>query len=299
MTQEASRNTAVAAVQMASGGRVEANLSEAARHIATAADAGAGLVVLPENVALMGRHDTDKLAIREQDDGGPLQDFFSAQAAAHGVWLVAGTIPMFGSDPERARQSCLVFDDTGARVARYDKVHLFDVTVDLGESYRESATLEPGDHGVVVDTPFGRLGLAVCYDLRFPEFFRALVDGGAELLAIPSAFTARTGEAHWRSLVRARAIENLCYVVASNQGGFHLNGRETHGESMVVDPWGRVLDCLPRGAGVVVGDFDPGMLQAVRQRFPALEHRRPLQVELAGAVTPTAEAVPTNTLTDH
>jgi len=271
----------VAAIQMASGTRVEANLDEASRLIAIAVAGGAGLVVLPENVAIMGLRETDKLACAETDAGGPLQEFFAAEAARHGVWLVAGTIPMATEVPDRAYSACLVFDSSGRRVARYDKLHLFDVQIEGEEAYCESATLVPGDRVVVVDTPFGRLGLAICYDLRFPEMFRRMVDEGVELIALPSAFTATTGEAHWRPLVRSRAIENLCYVIAANQGGYHVNGRETHGDSLVVDPWGRVLDSLARGSGVVFGDLTPGLLAGVRDRFPVLSHRR-----LAVSATP-------------
>lgn len=264
----------IAAIQMASGPRIDANLSEIARLITMAAEGGAGLVVLPENAAIMGLHETDKLAHRESDAGGPLQEFFAEQAARHGIWLVAGTIPMEAEDSRLARQSSLVYDNTGRRVARYDKIHLFDVQVGGDRTYRESATLEPGGRAVVVDTPFGRLGMAICYDLRFPELFRLLAAQGAELLVLPSAFTAKTGEAHWRPLVRARAIENLCYMVAPNQGGYHVNGRETHGDSMIVDPWGQVLDSLTRGSGVVFGDLDRKLLSDIREQFPALAHRR-------------------------
>lgn len=285
----------LAAIQMASGSRIDANLSEISRLITMAAEGGASLVVLPENAALMGLHETDKLAHRETDAGGPLQDFFAEQAARLGIWLVAGTIPMMGDDPRLARQSSLLYDDTGHRVARYDKIHLFDVQVDGDRTYRESATLEPGDRTVVVDTPFGRLGMAICYDLRFPELFRLLVDQGAELLVLPSAFTARTGEAHWRPLIRARAIENLCYLVAPNQGGYHVNGRETHGDSLIVDPWGQVIDSLSRGSGVVFGDLDRKLIADVREQFPALTHRRyavtnkPIALSSSAASGATAE----------
>jgi len=161
-------------------------------------------------------------------------------------------------------------------VARYDKMHLFDVTVESsGEVYAESSTIEPGDSPVVLDTaPFGKLGLAVCYDLRFPELFRSLLDRGVELIAVPSAFTAVTGRAHWETLVRARAIENLCYVVAAAQGGYHINGRETHGDSMIVDPWGTIMDRLSRGSGVVVAEFDRARIASIRHNFPTVKHRR-------------------------
>jgi nitrilase len=264
----------VAAVQMASGPNVNANLLEAGRLIAKAVETGAGLVVLPENFALMGLAETDKVELRETPGTGPMQAFLSQQADKHGIWLVGGTIPMVSEDPRRVRASCLVFDEGGRQVARYDKLHLFDVhVVDTDENYVESETIESGDRLVVVDSPFGRIGLSVCYDLRFPELYRALLDDGVELLTLPAAFTAITGKAHWEALIRARAIENLCYVVAAAQGGYHINGRETHGDSMVVDPWGVILDRLPRGSGVVVGDIDLARVRSTRQHFPCIDHR--------------------------
>lgn len=260
---------------MASGPQVQANLLEAGRLIAQAAADGAGLIVLPENFALMGLHETDKVAQREREGSGPIQEFLAKQAARHRVWLVGGTVPLEASVPEKVRAACLVFDPQGRLVARYDKLHLFDVrVVGTGERYTESETIEPGTATVVLDTPFGRLGLAVCYDLRFPELFRCLLDEGMELLAVPSAFTAVTGRAHWSTLVRARSIENLCYTVAAAQGGYHLSGRETHGDTMIVDPWGTVLDHLPRGSGVVCANLDPAGLRATRRNFPTIEHRR-------------------------
>lgn len=278
----------VAAVQMASGPRVEANLHEAGRLIGMAANAGARLVVLPENVAIMGLADTDKLAHVEADGAGPIQDFLADQAARHGVWLVGGTIPLRARDPDRARAACPVYDDRGVRVARYDKLHLFDVEVGGEAAYAESATLEPGDAVVTVETPFGCMGVAVCYDLRFPELFRAMMARGAEFFVVPSAFTARTGAVHWRPLLQARAVENLCYVVAAGQGGYHVNGRETHGDSLVLEPWGSVQDSLARGSGVVIGDIDRRRIAEVRARFPALRHRRlacPETVHPVGALT--------------
>lgn len=267
----------VAAVQMASGPNLNANLLEAGRLVAQAAEAGAKLVVLPENFALMGLEEEDKLAVREQPGEGPMQAFLARQAAQLGIWLVGGTIPLACADPARVRAACLLYDDQGQQVARYDKIHLFDVDLsERGEQYTESETTEPGPgEGVVcVETPFGRLGLSVCYDLRFPELYRALLDQGMELLALPAAFTAMTGRAHWEILVRARAIENLCYVVAAAQGGYHVNGRETHGDSMVVDPWGNVLDRLPRGSGVILGGIDLDRQARTRRHFPSIEHRR-------------------------
>lgn len=266
----------VAAVQMASGPNVGANLGEADKLAGRAAAQGAKLVVLPENFALMGMSEYDKVKAREAEGRGPIQEFMSQTAARHGIWLVGGTLPLESANPQKVRAACLVYDPAGNQVARYDKMHLFDVTVESsGEVYAESSTIEPGDRPVVFDTaPFGKIGLAVCYDLRFPELFRSLLDRGAELIAVPSAFTAVTGRAHWEVLVRARAIENLCYVVAAAQGGYHINGRETHGDSMIVDPWGTVLDRLSRGSGVVVADFDRARTASIRHNFPTVKHRR-------------------------
>ena len=265
----------VAAIQMASGPNVNANLIEAGRLIAMAVDAGAELVVLPENFAIMGMSEFDKVKIREADGHGPIQDFLNEQASKHGIWLVGGTVPLAAHDPDKVRSACLLIDDQGQRVARYDKIHLFDVELpDNGERYVESETIEEGDQVVVAETPFGRLGLAICYDLRFPELFRQMAEQGVEIIAIPSAFTAITGAAHWETLVRARAIENLCYVIAAAQGGYHVNGRETYGDSMIIDPWGRVLDRLPNGSGFVIGELDMGNLESTRRNFPVLEHRR-------------------------
>lgn len=267
--------TRVAAIQMASGPNVNANLLEAARLLKKAAEAGAKLVVLPENFALMGMSEFDKVKLREADGQGPLQDFLSEQAAKLGIWLVGGTIPLAAHDPNKVNAACLLLDDRGNRVARYDKIHLFDVRItESDERYNESESIEPGSKVTVVDTPFGKLGLAVCYDLRFPGLFRLMSEAGAELFALPSAFTAITGKAHWETLVRARAIENLTYVIAAAQGGYHANGRETFGHSMIVDPWGVVLDELPRGSGVVVARVDRERLTDLRRSFPVLEHRK-------------------------
>jgi deaminated glutathione amidase len=265
----------VGAVQMATGPNVGANLFEAERLVKEAVERGAGMVVLPENFAFMGKRGEDQIPLRESDGKGPLQDFLSRVAQQNGVWIVGGTIPLAAQDTGRVRAACLVFDAAGHRVARYDKIHLFDVCVPgADERYQESATIEPGDAAVVIDSPFGRLGIAVCYDLRFPELFRHMLDQGFEILAIPSAFTAITGKAHWETLVRARAIENLAFVVAAAQGGFHLNGRETHGHSMVVDPWGTILAQVPRGAGFVCCALDREFQGSVRRNFPTIRHRR-------------------------
>lgn len=260
----------VAAIQMASGPNVTGNLSEARRLIAKAAEQGARLVVLPEFFAIMGMNDKDKVAVREQAGTGPIQKFLADTAREFKIWLVGGSIPMAASVPNKVRNTCLVFDERGQQVARYDKMHLFNL--ELGnENYHEANTIEPGDKVVVVDSPFGRIGLAVCYDLRFPELFRAMKN--VDIIVLPSAFTETTGRMHWEVLVRARAIENLAYVIASAQGGYHINGRETHGNTMIVDPWGRILDRLPRGSGVVIADVNPSYQASLRSSLPALTHR--------------------------
>lgn len=265
----------VAAIQMASGPNVNSNLIEAERLITDAVSAGAQLVVLPENFAFMGHDEADILALAEADNEGPIQKFLAQQAETHGVWLVGGTLPMKGNDDKYIRSACLVFNDKGERVARYDKIHLFDVHIDASnESHNESATTEAGDEVVVIDTPFGRMGIAICYDLRFPELFRHMLDADMQFIAMPSAFTAITGKAHWEVLTRARAIENLCFVIAAAQGGFHINGRETYGDSMIVDPWGQILDRVPNGSGFILAEMDQEQVNKVRKNFPATEHRR-------------------------
>ena len=267
--------TVIACIQMASGPNVNANLLEAERLIGEAVSQEAELVVLPENFAIMGKSEREKVAVREPEGNGPIQVFLAEQAARHGIWLVGGTIPLVADAQDKVRAVCLVFDDTGKQVARYDKIHLFDVQiVDSDEQYTESDTIEPGNDVVVIDSPFGRMGLSVCYDLRFPELFRQQLDAGMQLLVLPSAFTAITGQAHWEVLVRARAIENQCYVIAPNQGGYHLSGRETYGHSMIVDPWGTVLNSLARGPGVVCANLDLERLASARRNFPSIEHRR-------------------------
>ena len=267
--------TICAAIQMASGPQVSANLLEAEKLIAEAAKAGAKLVALPENFAIMGMNELDKVKVSETDGSGPIQDFLAGVAKKYAVWVVGGTIPLAAVAANKVRASCLVFNDQGQRVARYDKIHLFDVSVpDSNEEYRESDSVEAGEEFCVIDTPFGKLGVAVCYDLRFPEFFRSMSKADLDIIVIPSAFTAKTGAAHWEVLLRARAIENLCYVIAPNQGGFHKNGRQTYGHSMIVDPWGVVLDCYKTGTGFVVADIDKNRLEKTRASFPVLEHRR-------------------------
>jgi nitrilase len=259
---------------MASGPNVNANLLEAQRLIDQAVNAGAGLVVLPENFAQMGK-ESDKLKIQEQPGDGLLQRFLAEQAKQHKIWIVGGTIPIATGNPNKVFASSLLFDDQGKQVARYDKIHLFDVHLsESNENYTESQTIESGHDVVVVETPFGKLGMAICYDLRFPGLFRRMLDEGVNIISLPSAFTALTGKAHWDILVRARAIENLSFVVAAAQGGFHVNGRETHGDSMIVDPWGTVLDRKLRGSGVAVADIDLARQREIRINFPVLEHRK-------------------------
>ncbi len=260
----------VAAIQMASGPGVAANLSEAEMLLAMAARQGAVLAVLPEYFALMGMRETDKVDACEQEGDGPIQQFLSQQARMHRMWIVGGSVPIACESPGRIRNTCLVYDSDGNRVGRYDKIHLFGLNMG-NESYQEDRTIEPGGEVVVLDTPFGRLGLSICYDLRFPELYRAMHP--VDLIVVPAAFTETTGKAHWDTLIRARAIENLCYVIAAAQGGYHCNGRETHGNSMIVDPWGTVLDRLPRGSGVVIANLDRDYQQRLRAGLPALQHR--------------------------
>jgi nitrilase len=260
---------------MTSSADVGRNLDTAAAALRQAREQGAVVAALPENFAFMGLRETDKSAVAEEDGTGPIQAEIGRLARELGLWIVAGTIPLRVPGEARTAAASVLFDADGRRVARYDKIHLFDVAIPgKDERYQESVSVCPGTSPVCVDTPAGRLGMAVCYDLRFPELFRRLLDGGAEWFCLPSAFTAPTGRAHWETLLRARAIENLCHVVAPAQSGFHDNGRETHGDSMIVDCWGRVLARLPRGTGVVVGEIDLVRQREVRQNFPCVEHRR-------------------------
>ncbi|MDM7323195.1 MAG: carbon-nitrogen hydrolase family protein [Gammaproteobacteria bacterium] len=264
----------VAVIQMVSSAHVATNLDQARRLLAKAAQAGARLAVLPENVACMTPDMAQLHIIAEQEGDGPIQQALAAMARRHRLWLVAGTIPLLAADG-RLTNTCLVFDDTGQRVARYDKIHLFDVDVPGGEVHRESAYFAPGREVVVLDTPVGRLGLAVCFDLRFPELFRAMVAQGAELIALPAAFTYATGRVHWEVLLRARAIENLCFVLASAQGGLHFPGRMTFGHSQIIGPWGEVLACHAQGPGLALAPLDRNAQRELRRRFPvlALAHR--------------------------
>ena len=261
----------IAAVQMVSGPDVAANLATARRLLEDAAHRGARLAALPEYFCLMGMQDSDKLALAEADGSGPIQAMLATVARELGLWLIGGTLPIRSATGERVRNTTLVFSPAGERVARYDKIHLF--AFDNGrEAYDEARVLEPGSQPTAFDAESLRVGLSVCYDLRFPELYRAY--NPCDLLAVPAAFTYTTGQAHWELLLRARAVENQCYVVAPAQGGKHENGRRTWGHSMVVDPWGEVLAVLPEGEGVVVADADPARLAQVRQQLPALAHRK-------------------------
>lgn len=265
----------VAGIQMTSGHEMSENLKTAANLIEKAVDEGAKLVVLPEMFAMMGLDQLDKVKYRENIGDGPIQTFLQQAALKHKLWIVGGTIPIATHDENKVKASCLVFDDQGKQVARYDKIHLFDVEINQKkESYRESMTTEPGDKIVVVPTPFGKLGLAVCYDLRFPEMFRRMHQEGVEIIALPSAFTQTTGAAHWEILVRARAIENLVYIVAAAQSGMHSNTRKTYGHSMIVNPWGEIKSSLAHGQGVVIAEIQLKYLHQLRNEFPALVHRR-------------------------
>jgi len=267
----------IAAIQMVSGAVLQDNLRAAAVLLAQAAQQGAELALLPEYFCLMGQRDSDKLAIQESFGAGPIQDFLAEQAQALGLWIVGGTLPISTAQADKVYNSSLVFDPSGKCVARYDKIHLF--RFDNGrEAYDESRVLVPGTQAVAFDLPARdghrwRVGLSICYDLRFAELYRAYAAQGADLLLVPSAFTYTTGQAHWELLLRARAVENLCFVAAAGQGGVHGNGRRTWGQSLVVDPWGAVLAQQAQEPGVVMADMDAGRLTAVRMQLPALQHR--------------------------
>ena len=264
------KNARIAAVQMISTPRVDDNLRSAARLVAEAVAQGAQLVALPEYFPIMGMNEGDKVKVREPDGRGPIQDFLAETAQKHAIWLIGGSIPLMAGNPDKVLNSSVAYNPQGERVARYDKIHLFGFQKGA-ERYNESATIEAGSLPVAFDTPFGRVGLSICYDLRFPELYRAL--GVTDLLVIPAAFTETTGRAHWEILLRARAIENQCYLLAVAQGGRHENGRETHGNSMLIDPWGDVLDRKLKGPGIVIGELDHARIAEIRASLPALKHR--------------------------
>src|SRR5271156_2785661 len=265
----------VAAIQMTSSHVVADNLVAAGELLREAKDAGADIACLPENFAFIGLRDADKLQVAEADGAGAVQSFLSDTARELALWILGGTLVIRGDTDRRVTNSSLLIDAAGKRVARYDKIHLFDVTIPgRDEQYRESTHVAPGREIVIADTPVGKLGLSVCYDMRFPELYRQLVAQGAEWLAVPAAFTVPTGRAHWETLLRARAIENLCYVVAPAQAGTHTSGRETYGDTLIVDYWGQVLARLAKGSGVVTADIDLVKQAETRARFPALDNRR-------------------------
>jgi nitrilase len=264
----------VAAIQMTSGPDLDSNLAAAGRFLADAASAGAVLAALPENFAFMGLDSADKRAIAEPDGSGKIQNFLADTARRLKIWIVGGTVPLRKDADGRVTASSLVYKSDGQRVARYDKIHLFDVDVpNSAETHRESAHTVPGRDARLVDSPVGKLGLAVCYDMRFPELFRVMSRQGAEVFVVPSAFTVPTGRAHWEALLRARAIENLCALIAPAQWGVHPGGRETFGDTMIIDHWGKVLASLPSGTGCVVADLDAAARTKARAAFPVLEHR--------------------------
>jgi predicted amidohydrolase len=260
----------VATIQMVSTPDVDENIATARRLVAQAAATGAQLVLLPEYWPIMGMSDSDKVGKAEPLGRGPIQDFMAQAAREHGIWLLGGTLPLASDDPDKVINTTLVYDPQGKHVGRYDKIHLFGFTKGT-ESYNESRTIVPGAQVGTVDTPLGKVGMSVCYDLRFPELFRAM--GPLALIVVPAAFTYTTGRAHWEILLRARAIENQCYVLAAAQGGEHVNGRRTWGHSMLIDPWGEIKSQLAEGEGIVHGDVDPSFIENVRESLPALKHR--------------------------
>jgi nitrilase len=265
------QNCRIAGLQMISGPRVSDNLATAARLIDEAVGQGAQLVVLPEYFPIIGALDAERVRAREDFGHGPIQSWLAEMAQRHGIWIFAGSLPLTAASPDKMRNACLVFNPAGECVARYDKIHLFGFKKG-DESYDEASFIEPGDQPVAVDTPFGRVALSICYDLRFPELYRALAP--VDLILVPAAFTETTGKAHWEILLRARAIENQCYLLAVGQGGRHENGRMTHGNSMIVDPWGEILDRKLKGPGVVIADLDHQRIAEIRESLPALAHRK-------------------------
>ena len=265
----------IAAIQMASGSSISGNLHEAEKIISQAVVDGAEMIVLPENFGMIGAKQEDVVEFCEKPGEGALQSFLSEQAKRHNIIIAGGTVPLASEDSSLCRNTLLIYNQQGECVAHYDKIHLFDVSLpDVDESYNESADIQPGNKAVVVDIAGVKLGLAICYDLRFPELFRLLVDKGAEVILLPSAFTAATGKAHWHALLKARAIENLSFVIAPAQGGYHVNGRETYGHSLIVDPWGNVLDEIESGSGYAIADLNLAQQQQLREHFPVLSHRK-------------------------
>jgi predicted amidohydrolase len=261
----------VAAIQMVSTESLAQNMVTAASLLQKARDTGAQLLLLPEYWPQMGLQETDKLAIAEPLGHGVIQDFLSSTARRLGAWIIGGTLPLISSEENKVLNTSLVYNPQGEAVAHYDKIHLFGFSKG-SEAYEESRTIVAGDEVTTFETDLGKVGLSICYDLRFPELFRQM--GVCTLIVVPAAFTHTTGQAHWEILLRARAIENQCYVLAAAQGGLHSNGRRTWGHSMLIDPWGKIVEVLSDGEGVVSGGLDMALLQGIRENLPALKHRK-------------------------
>lgn len=265
----------IAAIQMTSSDDVDKNLVTAKKLITEAANNAAQLIVLPEMFAVMGMDTENQQHYSEPLGHGKIQDFLSEQASHHGIWLVAGTIPILCGTTHKAYAACLIYDDSGRLMGRYDKMHLFDVVIKPGiEEYHESNMIQPGEHITVIDTPVGKIGIAICYDLRFPELFRAMLNQGVEIFIVPAAFTVKTGQAHWHPLLQARAIENICYCVGSAQVGTHPKERRTHGHSMIIDPWGKTLAMIEKDCGIIYADVDLPALHELRKKMPVQQHQR-------------------------
>ena len=263
----------VASIQLSSGPNIQANLLEVGKYLEQISKTDSRLVVLPENFAMMPESDSEFLTNSETEGSGPIQDFISEKARIYKLWIIAGTIPIRTDNPKKVTSTTFVYNDKGEVVTRYDKVHLFDVELpNSDESYNESEVFQNGKDLKVVKTPIGVIGLSICYDLRFPELFRLQKSHNVEILVIPSAFTEQTGKVHWETLVKARAIENLCYVVTSCQDGYHISGRQTHGNSMIVNPWGQIMSRLSSGSGFIESEIDIKKLNSIREKFPVLEH---------------------------
>jgi len=292
--QDTQKLPRIAAIQMCSSHIVDENLVMAAQLIEEAAANGANLVVLPEMFSIMGLNPNDKVTVSEIYGSGKVQSFLSEQAKRNKVWIVGGTIPVQCGDPNKVRAASIVYNQNGDLIARYDKIHLFDVTISETEAYRESDTTQPGNRIVVIDTPFGKLGLSVCYDLRFPELFRIMFNQGAEIICVPSAFTVKTGEAHWETLLKSRAIENFCYVIGAAQGAKHSSGRSTYGNSMIVEPWGTVTSKLAgTKPGVIYTDIDLAKLSEIRKSIPVADHQKiyfdTSRLEGGAAISPNSQ----------
>jgi len=269
------KNFKVACIQIASGPNLEANLLEVSKYIEKSKNLGANIIVLPENFAMISEDDSMYLGIKEELGSGRLQDYISNEARKHNIWIIAGTIPIASKKVDKVYSCCIVFNNNGDLVSSYNKVHLFDVNiVETNEKYKESDYFLSGDSIVYVDTPYCRIGLAICYDLRFPELFRKLSNENIDLVCMPAAFTSFTGKAHWEHLIKARAIENLVYFATSAQGGYHVGGRETYGHSMIVNPWGETLDIIKNKSGVIISTIDIKSLKNLRKNFPCLEHKK-------------------------